>query len=758
MQPPFTAYQGEEPYIFVSYAHEDSGVVYPEIQWLKDQGFNLWFDEGISPGHAWRTELGQAIEKCSLFLFFVTPTSVASAHCEREVNYAMDQNKPLLVVHLEATQLPTGLGMSLSSIQAVMRHELSDLDYRIKLLGGVSNHLSRGIGNSAPLPRAGITNRSTILLGLVLLLVGVALGVLIEPMAPTEVASPQSSKHFLLGNDEALLRGNLPLAISDDGTTVYFAGENSSGHQLFSRSLAELTANPISGTEEFSSLVSFILSADGRELVFSSLGDNSLYRISIAGGIASVVMRGNTGALRNPTSRGLSLGPGDSILFAGAGYPGLMKVAMDGGTPEHMTDPADGIFHWAPHFSPVTNSIFFTSTEAGMKNSRVTQLLLDTGEIRDLIAGGSPYLTPDSILLFLRENQVWATRFDPQKNAVTGNAVPVLNGITRSEDRPISQYAISPTGNLVYWNASSITLERDLVWVDFEGRENPFPISQAGYRYPRISPSGDQIAVQIEQRAGAGAIWIYATGEGALTRLTFEAGSQSMPEWSPSSDQIIYSSMSDDNVATAEIYLKSVNGGGQSRQLTDNNLAEWATQWTPDGLEITYGECGESNLVCRVIIANIADPTDSKTLGEKSYAYGGVLSPDNKWFAYETMTLDTNQIYVRPYADLNAGTLWQVSRDGGVNPRWGPDGNRIYFYQPSGRYMMVADITTEPTFKTIGVTRLFNASDYEFDAGRNWTVDHPNNRFLMVKPTAKPQLVMVDNWFAELERLLPRVE
>ena len=44
MEKPFAAYQGDEPYIFVSYAHEDSEVVYPEIQWLKDQGFNIWYD------------------------------------------------------------------------------------------------------------------------------------------------------------------------------------------------------------------------------------------------------------------------------------------------------------------------------------------------------------------------------------------------------------------------------------------------------------------------------------------------------------------------------------------------------------------------------------------------------------------------------------------------------------------------------------------------------------------------------------------
>ena len=50
MQRPFPAYQGDEPYVFVSYAHDDAPVVYPEISRLRDQGFNIWYDEGIEPG------------------------------------------------------------------------------------------------------------------------------------------------------------------------------------------------------------------------------------------------------------------------------------------------------------------------------------------------------------------------------------------------------------------------------------------------------------------------------------------------------------------------------------------------------------------------------------------------------------------------------------------------------------------------------------------------------------------------------------
>jgi hypothetical protein len=50
MQRPFPAYDGNEPYVFVCYAHDDAGEVYPEITRLKDAGVNIWYDEGIAPG------------------------------------------------------------------------------------------------------------------------------------------------------------------------------------------------------------------------------------------------------------------------------------------------------------------------------------------------------------------------------------------------------------------------------------------------------------------------------------------------------------------------------------------------------------------------------------------------------------------------------------------------------------------------------------------------------------------------------------
>ena len=97
---PFIAYTGDGPYIFVSYSHSDANVVYAELKWLHDLGYNIWYDEGISPGHGWQGELAHSLEDSSLFLFYVTDDSLESPNCRRESNFALEQNVPVLAIHL----------------------------------------------------------------------------------------------------------------------------------------------------------------------------------------------------------------------------------------------------------------------------------------------------------------------------------------------------------------------------------------------------------------------------------------------------------------------------------------------------------------------------------------------------------------------------------------------------------------------------------------------------------------------------------
>jgi hypothetical protein len=98
--------------------------VFGELEWLKDTGFNIWYDEGIEAGTKWREEIAQAIKKANLFLYFVTPESVRSENCNREVNFAVDEQIPMIAIHLMNTDLPDGLKLTMSDRQAILKYEI----------------------------------------------------------------------------------------------------------------------------------------------------------------------------------------------------------------------------------------------------------------------------------------------------------------------------------------------------------------------------------------------------------------------------------------------------------------------------------------------------------------------------------------------------------------------------------------------------------------------------------------------------------
>ena len=76
--PPFEAYQGEEPYVFASYAHKDAALIYPELTQLNDAGFNIWYDEGVDASSEWPEEIAKAVIGCAVFIVFENSRSVNS--------------------------------------------------------------------------------------------------------------------------------------------------------------------------------------------------------------------------------------------------------------------------------------------------------------------------------------------------------------------------------------------------------------------------------------------------------------------------------------------------------------------------------------------------------------------------------------------------------------------------------------------------------------------------------------------------------
>lgn len=90
---PLPAYEGNDPYVFVSYSHDDRDDIHGEIRWLQDEGFNVWYDAGISGGTEWSEAIARAIRGASRFIYFITPRSVNSENCRRELKLLRNRSR-----------------------------------------------------------------------------------------------------------------------------------------------------------------------------------------------------------------------------------------------------------------------------------------------------------------------------------------------------------------------------------------------------------------------------------------------------------------------------------------------------------------------------------------------------------------------------------------------------------------------------------------------------------------------------------------
>lgn len=153
LEPPFEPYHGDQPFVFVSYAHDDRETVYADLAWLHGLRVRLWYDDGIRGGEEWADAIGRAVKRCACILVFVSPRSAASPHCRDELTMALNRGKRLLAVHLEPTELPEGLELRMSKTQALQRHALAELLYRRKLAAALPEDVRPVSEDLRPAPR-----------------------------------------------------------------------------------------------------------------------------------------------------------------------------------------------------------------------------------------------------------------------------------------------------------------------------------------------------------------------------------------------------------------------------------------------------------------------------------------------------------------------------------------------------------------------------------------------------------------------------
>ena len=105
--------------IFISYSRKDKEFVRRLDESLKNRGREAWVDwEDIRPTEDFMQAIYGAIEGVDTFVFVLTPDSVASAVCGREIAHAAAQNKrmvPIVAREVNANTVPEALWKSRNS-------------------------------------------------------------------------------------------------------------------------------------------------------------------------------------------------------------------------------------------------------------------------------------------------------------------------------------------------------------------------------------------------------------------------------------------------------------------------------------------------------------------------------------------------------------------------------------------------------------------------------------------------------------------
>lgn len=119
-------YSGDEGFIFISYSHKDSELIFPIIERMAQKGYRIWYDEGIDPGSEWSEFIANNLSNCSAFIAFISDNSLNSHNCRREITYAIHKQKPFVSIFLEDAKMTPGMEMQLTANQAIHKYSFDD--------------------------------------------------------------------------------------------------------------------------------------------------------------------------------------------------------------------------------------------------------------------------------------------------------------------------------------------------------------------------------------------------------------------------------------------------------------------------------------------------------------------------------------------------------------------------------------------------------------------------------------------------------
>jgi serine/threonine-protein kinase len=437
-------------------------------------------------------------------------------------------------------------------------------------------------------------------------------------------------------------------------------------------------------------------------------------------------------------------------------------MSATGGAPAALITVEKGEAAHGPQLLPDGDWVLFTfrpSSQDSWDEAQIVAQSLRTGERIVLLDRGrdARYL-PTGHLVYGLNGVLLGVPFDVRARRVTGPAVPLVEGVMDADVRTgAMHFAVSNDGTLVYLSGPSG--ERStLSWIDRDGRREPLPVDALPYSHARVSPDGTRVAVGVAGRSGTG-IHIFDLARKTLTRLTSTPSHGRFPLWTPDGQRLVFYSDADGG----GLYSMAADGTGAVRRLTTTRAFQTPYSWADGGRTLLFeerpiGQLGSAEIYALSLAGDATAPPLVRTP-----AKGGepAVSPDGRWLAYTAGDGVGEDVYVRPFPEVDGGR-WRISTDGGDSPVWSRDGKQLFFIA-RGRAMSVP-IETAPAFRAGTPRVMFDLPPFYRSAariGRQWDIAPDGKRFLMMSPGegaagehSQSRMVVVLNWHEELKRLV----
>jgi serine/threonine-protein kinase len=557
---------------------------------------------------------------------------------------------------------------------------------------------------------------------------------------------PTTWHYVSLGDSVTLVTDYPAMALSPDGSTLVFKDNRQNG-LLWMKRRDQLDPVPIPGTERAQN-PSF--SPDGEWIAF--VADGRLKKVRPTGGATTTLA--DSAAVGYGGAAWLDDG---TIVYAVTTLAGLRRVSAAGGTSTMALQDTNlaggGIGMPVP--LPGSRGVLFQLCSSGCVSMSIHVLDLHTGTQKLLFddVAQATYLPNGHLLYVRRDGVAVAAPFDLDRLEVTGEAVPVLEGV---EVRALGGFALfttSMSGSAVYVRGSGASTDNVLVRVDRAGTITPIDTGWSGeFNSLSLSRDGRRLAVGIGAGSGLN-IWVKPLDRGPATRLTF-GNRDRRPAWSADGRFVAFIR---DSANTSAVHAGPSDGSGPDRPIARIDRMVQEVAWSPDGRWVVVRTDNTLSGAGDLVGVPLDGDTTTVPLAASEFSeLHPAVSPDGRWLAYVSNESGENEVYVRPFPGAHT-VRWQISNGGGTSPVWAPNGDELFYLGADNR-LTAARVQPGTSFTVTGLTQLFDASGFTTDSfHQSFDVTPDGRSFVFLSPRRLAgdnrwvRIVWVDNWLADVE-------